>query len=83
MEQIKEKENLKNIVSEITSKYNIEHIYLNNYDRDILPCELIILVSNKYVKTLGDLVPKIVNTIREYPQYKVMCYVAFQAKCMS
>src|SRR5690606_21223526 len=31
-------------------------------------------------KALGDLVPKIVNTIKEYPQYKVICYVAFQAK---
>ncbi|NGM61964.1 HEPN domain-containing protein [Sphingobacterium sp. SGG-5] len=80
MRQIKEQENLENIVSRITSKYNIEQIYLNTYDRDILPYELIILVSNKYVKTLGDLVPKIVNTIREYPQYKTMCYVAFQAK---
>src|SRR5690606_26077435 len=80
MGQIKEQENLKNIISEITTKYNIEHIYLNNYDRDILPYELIILVSNKYVKTLGDVVPKIVNSIRGYPQYKVMCYVAFQAK---
>ncbi|ERJ60217.1 HEPN domain-containing protein [Sphingobacterium paucimobilis] len=37
-------------------------------------------VVYKYVKTLGDLVPKIVNTIKEYPQYKVICYVAFQAK---
>lgn len=80
MEQMKEQENLENIVSKITSKYNIEQIYLNTYDRDILSYELIILVSNKYVKTLGDLVPKIVNTIREYPQYKIMCYVAFQAK---
>src|SRR5690606_36612918 len=80
MGQIKEQENLKNIISEITTKYNIEHIYLNNYDRDIVPYELMILVSNKDVKTLGDVVPKIVNSIRGYPQYKVMCYVAFQAK---
>jgi len=80
MEQLNKEESLHNIVSQITSKYNIEQIYLNSYDRDILPYELIILVSNKYVNNLGDLVPKIVNTIREYPQYKVMCYVAFQAK---
>ena len=80
MEQIKKKENLENIVSQITSKYNIEQIYLNTYDRDSFPYELVILVSNKYVRTLGDLVPKLVNTIREYPQYKIMCYVAFQAK---
>lgn len=80
MKQLKNEENLENIVSQITSKYNIEQIYLNTYNRDNLPYELIILVSNKYVKTLGDLVPKIVNTIKEHPQYNVICYVAFQAK---
>src|SRR5690606_17109894 len=80
MEQLKNQENLEKIISQITSKYNIEQIYLNTYNRDHLPYELIILVSNKYVKNLGDLVPKIVNTIKEYPQYKVICYVAFQAK---
>lgn len=68
------------ILNFLTSKYNIEQIYLNSYDRDILPYELIILVSNKYVKTLGDLVPRIINTMREYSQYKVIRYVAFQAK---
>ena len=73
-------ENLENIISTITSAYAIEQIYLNSYDRDSLPYELIILVSNKYVKTLCDLVPKIMNSIRAYPEYKVMCYVAFQAK---
>lgn len=80
MKTIKEKENLKNMISQITSQYNIEQIYLNTYERDILPFELIILVSNKYVKTLGDLAPKIINTLREYPQFKIMCFVAFQAK---
>src|SRR5690606_40729318 len=80
MRPIKDQDNLKNIDSQLTPNYSTEHIYLNNYDRDILPYALIILVSNKYVKTLGDVVPKIVNSIRGYPQYKVMCYVAFQAK---
>jgi len=78
--EMKDQHALSPIINLLTSKYNIEQIYLNTYDREILPYELIILVSNKYVKTLGDLVPKIVNTIRQYPQYKVMCYVAFQAK---
>lgn len=68
------------ILNLLTSKYNIEQIYLNSYDRDILPYELIILISNKYVNNLGDLVPKIMNTIREYPQYRVKCFVALQAK---
>lgn len=78
--EMKEQNVISSIVNLLIPKYNIEQIYLNMYDRDILPYELIILVSNKYVNNLGGLVPKIVNTIREYPQYKIMCHVAFQAK---
>src|SRR5690606_8071200 len=59
---------------------NIECIYLNCYERATAPYELIILVSNKYIKTLGGLVPKILYSIREFTQYRVLCYIAFQAK---
>ena len=55
-------------------------VYANTYDKDVAPYEIIILVSNKYIKTLGSEVPKIMNVIRDFPQYKVICYVAFQAK---
>ncbi|VTP93815.1 Uncharacterised protein [Sphingobacterium daejeonense] len=37
MEQLKNQENLEKIISQITSKYNIEQIYLNTYNRDNLP----------------------------------------------
>ncbi|MCA5004796.1 HEPN domain-containing protein [Sphingobacterium bovistauri] len=80
MKYIKDQQNLENIVSIITSRFNIEQIYLNTYESDITTYELIILVSNKYVKTLGSEVPKVVNLIRDFPQYKVICYIAFQAK---
>lgn len=68
------------VINSVTSKFNIEQIYINTYKREYTPYELIILVSNKYVRTLGEVVPKIVNTIREFPEFKVLCYVAFQAK---
>lgn len=71
---------LSSVINNITSKFNIEQIYINTYKREYTPYELIILVSNKYVRTLGEVVPKIVNTIREFPEFKVLCYVAFQAK---
>ena len=79
MEKITKHQALENIVSNITTQFNIEQIYLNSYEQQDVPHELIILVSNKYVKTLGDLIPRILNAIIDYPQYKVLCYVAFQA----
>ena len=80
MEEMKKKETLEDVISKITSKYNIEQIYLNTYDRKREAHELIVLVSNKYIKNLGDVVPRMVNTIRNYPHYQVRVYVAFQAK---
>src|SRR5690606_26904948 len=55
-------------------------IYSNNHDDTDKCFELVILVSNKYVKNLGELVPKMVNTIKVFGDYRVLCYVAFQAK---
>lgn len=76
----KEQQNLEQIILSLTEKYDIECIYANNHD-DINKCfELVILVSNKYVKNLGELVPKMVNTIKAFGDYRVLCYVAFQAK---
>lgn len=72
--------NYKDIIAVLTTKFNIEQIYLNTYNREKLPYELVILVSNIYVKTMGDLVPRITNSIRDYPEFRVSCYVAFQAK---
>lgn len=80
MKTIKTNEDIKRIIEVLTAKFNIEQIYLNTYNREKLPYELIILVSDKYVKTLGDLVPRITNSIRDYPRYRMSCYIAFQAK---
>lgn len=80
MKTIKTNEDVKRIIEVLTAKFNIEQIYLNTYNREKLPYELIILVSDKYVKTLGDLVPRITNSIRDYPRYRMSCYIAFQAK---
>ncbi|MGO1245716.1 MAG: hypothetical protein ACTIJ2_13995 [Sphingobacteriaceae bacterium] len=71
---------LEQIVFEISQKYNIEQIYLNKYDRDVVPNELIILMSNKHLKTLGLLVPQVINTIKNFPTFTVKCYIAFQVK---
>lgn len=73
-------EELSSVVDNITGKFIIEQMYLNTYKREQTPYELIILVSSKYVRTLGELVPKIVNSIRDFSEFKVFCYVAFQAK---
>ncbi|RNL86688.1 HEPN domain-containing protein [Sinomicrobium pectinilyticum] len=80
MDNIKNTPDVKAVIDALTTKFNIEQIYLNTYDQGTSPFELVILVSSKYIKTLDDLVPRIMYTIGNYPQYKVMCYVAFQAK---
>lgn len=82
MKKLKQKEqpNLEQIVLSLTEKYNIECIYANKLDDTDMCYELVILVSNKYVKTLGELVPMIVNTIKDFGDYRVLCYLAFQAK---
>jgi len=73
-------EDLSQVLLAITQTYNIEEIYLHTFHEEELPYELVILLSNKCVKYLGELVPKITNTIRAFPKYRLMCYIAFQAK---
>jgi len=68
------------VMNGLTEKYDIESIYLNAHNNTDTCRELVILVSNKYVKNLGELVPKMVNTIKAFGDYRVLCYVAFQAK---
>lgn len=80
MDTTKHTQNINEIVDILTTKYSIEQIYLNTYGGQAAPFDLIILVSSKYIKNLDDLVPRVINAIRDYPQYNVMCYVAFQAK---
>lgn len=67
------------ILEILTTNFRIEEIYLNPYDRDEQPYDLVILVSDKYVRTLGELVPQIRAKLTEYPKYRILCYVSFQA----
>lgn len=80
MEKIKSNSDLKDIIVVLTMKFDIEQIYLNLSDPKLGSHKIVILVSNKYLKTLGELVPRITNAIRDYPDYRVSCYIAFQAK---
>lgn len=80
MEKIKSNSDLKDIIVVLTMKFDIEQIYLNLNDPKLGSHKIVILVSNKYLKTLGELVPRITNAIRDYPDYRISCYIAFQAK---
>lgn len=80
MEELQEKVMLEDMISKITSKYDVEQIYLNAYYKKWEDYELIVLVSDKYMENLGDVVPKIVNSIKENPLFRGSCYVASEAK---
>lgn len=68
------------IISLITARFDIEQIYLNRYEEGTASNELVILGSRKYIKSIGDIAPKIENLIKDYPDYKVICYAASKAK---
>lgn len=70
---------IKEIIGVLISKNKIDYIYLNIYIRETSPFELIILVSNKRVNDLGDWVPKILKTIKSYPNYVAKFYFNHQA----
>src|SRR5699024_7540338 len=80
MVELHEKKMLEKVISKITSEYDIEQIYLNTYYKKWGDYELIVLLSDKYMGSLGDVVPKIVNTIKENPLFRGSCYVASEAK---
>ncbi|WP_437917691.1 hypothetical protein [Sphingobacterium sp. LRF_L2] len=72
---------LKNIILNLTNKYNIDRIFLNNYDAVDVPFyELVILLSNKEHKSVGELDPQIRMSLKDYPQFHHVTFVAFQVK---
>lgn len=71
---------LKEVIQILTSGFLIECIYRSDFHESGEHQELILLVSNKYVHIIGEITPKMMNSIKEYENYLIKCFVAFQAK---
>lgn len=68
------------LVNLITSSYQVEQIYIREYPEDNNKVDCVVLLANKYLKTLPEIVPNIVNLTRHCTNYNLLCYIAFQAK---
>lgn len=64
----------------LTMHFNIEEIYLNRTDDGSESDQMVILVSNKYVQTLGEIIPQIRSKMKGFPDFAILCFVAFQAR---
>ncbi|MFZ4263841.1 hypothetical protein ACFRAE_17525 [Sphingobacterium sp. HJSM2_6] len=73
-------DHLKKVIQILTSNFLIECIYLTDSHGSSVFKELILLVSNKYVNIIGEITPKMMNSIKEYENYLIKCFVAFQAR---
>ena len=71
---------LEDVIQILTSGFLIECIYLTDSHGSSVFKELILLVSNKYVNIIGEITPKMMNSIKEYENYLIKCFVAFQAR---
>lgn len=68
------------ILEMLTMHFNIEEIYLNRIADGSVSDQLVILVSNKYVQTLGEIIPQIRSKMQGFPDFSILCFVAFQAR---
>ncbi len=68
------------ILKMLTMHFNIEEIYLNRTNDGSVSDQMVILVSNKYVQTLGEIIPQIRSKMKGYPDFAILCFVAFQAR---
>lgn len=73
-------EHLEQVIQILTSNFLIECIYRSNFHGSSEHIELVLLVSNKYVNMIGEITPKMMNSIKEYENYLIKCFVAFQAR---
>ena len=73
-------EQLEDVIQILTSNFLIECIYRSDFHESGEHQELILLVSNKYVNIIGEITPKMMNSIKEYENYLIKCFVAFQAR---
>ncbi len=72
---------LNRIILILASKYNIDRIFLNTYYAvDVLFYELVILLSNKEHKSVGELDPQIRMSLKDFPKFHHVSLVAFQVK---
>lgn len=72
---------LDKIIPILTSKYNIDRIFLNTYYAVDVPFyELVILLSNKEHKSVGELDPQIRMSLKDFPRFHHVTLVAFQVK---
>src|SRR5690606_42108171 len=68
------------ILEMLTMHFNIEEIYLNRTDDGTVSDQMVILVSNKYVQTLGEVIPQIRSKMKGFPDFAILCFVAFTAR---
>lgn len=71
---------IRGVVAMLSTRYDIERIYVLDLKRGVERYDLVVFLSNKYVKDLGALVPKIRTSISDFPRFKVQCFIARQAK---
>ena len=72
---------LNSIILILASKYNIDRIFLNTYYAVDLPFyELVILLSNKEYKSVGELDPQIRMSLKDFPKFHHVTLIAFQVK---
>lgn len=72
---------LDKIILILAGKYNIDRIFLNTYYAVDVPFyELVILLSNKEHKSVGELDPQIRMSLRDFPKFHHVTLVAFQVK---
>ncbi|WP_149524649.1 HEPN domain-containing protein [Sphingobacterium hotanense] len=71
---------LAELIRILTSNFLIECIYRSDFHESAEHTALVLLVSNKYVHTIGEITPKMVNSIKHFDNYHIKCFVAFQTK---
>ncbi|WP_312906503.1 hypothetical protein [Sphingobacterium multivorum] len=72
---------LNSIILILASKYNIDRVFLNTYYAVDVPFyELVILLSNKEHKSVGELDPQIRMSLKDFPKFQHVTLVAFQVK---
>lgn len=72
---------LDKIILILADKYNIDRIFLNTYyAADVTFYELVILLSNKEHRSVGELDPQINMSLKDFPKFHHVTLVGFQVK---
>ncbi|WP_156305785.1 HEPN domain-containing protein [Sphingobacterium endophyticum] len=78
--ELNKDEKLYEVIQILTSNFLIECIYRSDFHGSTGHIELFLLVSNKYVNIIGEITPKMINSIRSFDTYHIKCFVAFQTR---